>query len=353
MKIAKIYLPFLSLLILYGCTKDEVTSFSENENVHLNRVTTNTNLTDYFAVANRVDGTISVYDAKNTNRIDQIVLGGNNAAPTYITYSQERDLLYVADFNNPRVLVYDVSDFSAAGEWPAGLGAFHMWTNDHVDQLWVNNLMDKTTSVIDLNTGSTLQTINLPGNIGLPGDAVQHDVIISPDGNYAYVSIISPMGEDFVLQYSTGSFNLLNYTMVGGDPHLTVTQDFLYILSQDASTISEYTFEDLSPTGKEGAVPNAHGVTPGDRNDILVTNISDRKVAVYNTETESVDRVTDSGSTMGVAHNLAFNPKQNILALTLSGGNTVDFFRVSRKKITYLSSDVSGSNPFGLVYIER
>ena len=350
MKTSRLYFFLIGLLILGACSPEDTVSTKDSNEAFR---TSNSNLTDYFAVANRGAGTVSIYDAKNTNRMDDIVMSGSNAAPTYVTYSKERDVLYVADFNNPRVVAYNVSDFSEADDFQVGNGAFHMWIHDGIDQLWVNNLMDKTTSVVNLNTGMTMQTIQLPMAMELPMDAVQHDVIISPDGNYAYVSVLSTVGNNYVLQYSTGDFSLINYTIAGGDPHLTVTDDYLYILSQNDSTILEYNFTDLTPTGKGGMIPNAHGVTPGDMDDILVTNIPERKIAVYNSDTEVVDRVTDAGSTSGVAHNAAFNPRQNILALTLSGSNTVDFFRVTNKKITYLSSDVSGINPFGIVYVER
>ena len=350
MKTSKLYLLLFSLFVLGACSPEDTTSTPDSNEAFR---TSNTNLTDYFAVANRGAGTVSIYDARTTNRMDDLVMSGSNAAPTYVTYSKERDLLYVADFNNPRVVAYNMNDFSEAEEFQVGNGAFHMWTHDGIDQLWVNNLMDKTTSVVNLNSGMTMQTIQLPMGMELPMDAVQHDVIISPDGNYAYVSVLSSMGNNYVLQYSTSNFSLMNYTMVGGDPHLTVTSDHLYILSQNDSTILEYNFDNLTPTGKGGMIPNAHGVTPGDMDDILVTNIPERKIAVYNSDTQVVDRITDAGSTSGVAHNLAFNPRKNILVLTLSGSNTVDFFRVTNKKITYLSSDVSGMNPFGVVYVER
>ena len=349
MKTSKLYLVLFGLLILGACSREDLVSTDSNEAYR----TSNTNLTDYFAVANRMAGTVSIYNAKTVDHMEDIVMSGSNAAPTYVTYSKERDLLYVADFNNPRVVAYNVNDFSEADEFQVGNGAFHMWTHDGIDQLWVNNLMDKTTSVVSLNTGMTMETIHLPMDMNLPMDAVQHDVIISPDGSYAYVSVLSTMGDNYVLQYSTSDFSLINYTIAGGDPHLTVTDDYLYILSQNDSTILEYNFADLTPTGKGGIIPNAHGVTPGDRDDILVTNLPERKIAVYNSASEAVDRVTEAGSTAGVAHNLAFNPRQNILALTLSGSNTVDFFRVTNKKITYISSDVSGMNPFGIVYVER
>ena len=346
MKTFKIYVSLFLLFLISACSLEDVTDF-------LNSNSKNTSLTDYFAVANRGSGIVTIYNAKNTDKIDDIVLDGTNAAPTYVTYSKSRDVMYVADFNNPRVVAYNMADFSKIEEFSVGSGAFHMWNNDYTNQLWVNNLTDKTTSVVDLNSGETVATLNLPEGIGLPSDAVQHDVILSPTGKYAYVSIISTASDNYVLQYDTTSFNVLNATIVGGDPHLTVTAQHLYILSQNASSIVEYNFDDLTPTGKSGSIANAHGVTLGDDDDILVTNISERKLAVYNTDTERVDRVTDAGSTTGVAHNIAFNTRQNILALTLSGGTAVDFFRVSKNKITYLSSNESGTNPFGIVYMAR
>lgn len=339
----KIILSFLAIAALASCSDDENTGDLPPPVAK----------TDYFAVANRASGTVVIYNADTQVVAETITLEGDNASPTYVAYSKKRDLLYVADFANEEVSLYNAATFAKTGTFSTQMGSFHMWLNDTTDQLWVNNISAKTTSVLNLNDGSSLATLALPMGITLTEDAAQHDVIISPDGRFAYVSIFSQTGTNYVLQYNAASFELMNSVTVGGDPHLIVTDRFLYILSQDDSTISEYNFSDLSPTENIGSLMNVHGVTNGTENELFLTNISDRKVAQYNPMTQTSSFITDAGSTEGVAHNVAYNPDASVLALTLSGSNTVDFFTITPTGITFLSTVTSGDNPFGIVYMDR
>lgn len=330
-----------SLLMISSCKNDDNNTDPPPES------------TDYFAVANRNEGTVTIYDADTQGLVTTITISDANAAPTYVVFSRERDRLYVADFNNEKVSFYNTINFTKEGEYATGMGSFHMWLNDAVDQLWVNNITDKTTTVIDLNIGIIIATIDLPTSIEINTDTAQHDVTISPDGEFAYISVFSQLGLNYVLQYGTNSLSLIDSEVVGGDPHLLAGPVNLFVLSQDDSNIREFNYSDLTYTGNVGIFANAHGVTLGGSDNIFVSNISDRKVASYDIATQTILNITDAGSTAGAAHNLAYNPDNGILALTLSGSNTVDFFKVDSTGITFLSSVVSGDNPFGIVYIDR
>lgn len=178
-------------------------------------------------------------------------------------------------------------------------------------------------------------------------------MVISQNGAYAYVSVISKAGANYVLQYDTRNFELINYAEVGVDPHVAVTKRHLYVLPQADSSITEYDLASLSKTGKGGTLANVHGVTLGKNNNLFLTNISDKKVASYNIARQTVGSITDASDTDGVAHNIAYNPDKNILALTHSGGSNVDFFRARDRDISLLGTDESGANPFGIVYIDR
>ena len=349
----KLFFLFAIFAIIFSCTNNEEITTNSNEQELLQERHYYNKKTDYFAVANRGDGTVSIYNADKRIKKNTLTMPDENAAPTYVVYSRYRDLLYVADFNNKKVIVFEAENFSKINEFSTGSGSFHMWLNDYAGQLWVNNIVDKTTSVIDLNNGNTLVTLTLPQNLNLPSDAAQHDVILSPFGYFAYVSVFSKTGQNYVLQYNTFNFKLKKSIKVGGDPHLTATYRYLYILSQSDSSINEYKFYNLKPTGRSGTMPNVHGVTPGTNRNLFITDISGRKIGSYKIPTQTTKAITNVGSTKGVAHNLAYNPDKKILALTLSGSNTVDFFKANGKKIKYLSTDESGMNPFGITYIDR
>lgn len=337
----------IGTLLLSSCVR-----FDTLEDI-LHGGNSNDGKTDYFAVANRGDGTVTIYDADTQEQYTTITLEDENAAPTYVIYSTKRDRLYVADFNNAKINVYKGSDFSKVGEYPVGNGAFHMWLNNISNQLWVNNIVDKTTSVISLRNGRTLATLALPNNINFAEDAAQHDVTISPSGTFAYVSVFSQTGANYVLQYNARNFKLKNHVEVGGDPHLVSSHRFLYVLSQDDSSITEYRYANLRSTNRIGSLANVHGVTLGKDNNLFLTNIADKKVASYDIRSQNISATQDAPVADGVAHNISYNFDKEILALTRSGGSTVDFFKVVEGDIEYLSSDASGANPFGIFYIDR
>ena len=58
---------------------------------------------------------------------------------------------------------------------PAGRGVFHMWADYRGRQLWVNNDIDKTTTVIDPSTLEVLATVPTPADLVAMGGK-PHDV---------------------------------------------------------------------------------------------------------------------------------------------------------------------------------
>lgn len=309
---------------------------------------------DFFAVANRSSGTVSIIDASTQTLETLIELPVADAAPTYVVHSDKHNLLYISDYATSKVWVYDDESFEYVEDYPIESGGFHMWVNDRVDQLWVNNIISKTTTVIDTNNGEVLQTIPLGvTGIELPVDAAQHDVFIAPNGAFAYVSIISLTGQNYVLQYNTQNFELMNIVTTGLDSHLSGNVRNLFILSQADSTIREHRYQNLEATGKELEIANAHGVTPSGNNGFFVTNFSGREVISYNSANNSIINSSPTIATAGVAHNLAYGYDSEVLALTISGGNTVEFFSVSENsELASMSSLTTGSNPFGITYFK-
>jgi len=328
----------LITLLIFGCTDDDFIDPVEG----------------FFAIANRTSGTVSIYNSKSLDKTAEIVLPDEDAAPTYVVHSEEKQLLYISDFNTQKVWVYNTPELEFVNSFPIEAGGFHMWGSDRTDQLWVNNIVSKTTSVINTNSGETLATLPLEvDGIEFEEDAAQHDVIISSNGRFAYVSVFSQTGANYVIQYNTSNFKVMNIEEVGGDPHLSANRRNLFILSQDDANIKEYRFANLKPTGKMASIPNAHGVTPRGNRSLFITNISGRQIATYDVESGTTTSTVDASASAGVSHNVAFGKKGRTLASTNSGGTTVDFFKANRDgELTLLQTDESGGNPFGLVYFE-
>ena len=64
-----------------------------------------------------------------------------------------------------------------------------MWGSRRNKQLWVNNDIDKTITVIDMSFLSVITTIPMPADLVAAGGR-PHDVILEPNAPFAYVTMI-------------------------------------------------------------------------------------------------------------------------------------------------------------------
>ncbi|QKX03648.1 hypothetical protein HN014_01535 [Aquimarina sp. TRL1] len=305
---------------------------------------------EYFLVANRGSATVSVFNAKNTEFIKDITLPDPGAQPTYLAHSRRKSRIYVGDFINKKVVYYDSATFELEGEIDIEEGAFHMWLNDRVGQLWVNNIVSRTTSVIDLNTNTVIETLSLPVNEipELTENAVQHDVTISPSGVAAYVTILDGADKSYVVMYSTRTMKYLKHEEVGGDAHLLPVGYKLYVPAQNENKLTVFSRFNLS---KLGEVPfeSTHGVA-NSRRFIFTTGIGVNKIGVLDRYTNKV--VSEITTTYDIPHNLAVNRRGTILFLSHSGGTAtkVVFYRIKRNgQLEEISAHDSGTNPFGVL----
>ena len=352
----KLILGVLSLsLLYYSCQTEELSSENENQTEELSaeeqqKFSQYIGGFKYFLVANRGSGTVTVFDAKSTEFVKEITLPDSTAQPTYLAHSRRNNSFYVGDFANQKVVYYNARTFEKEGEIAIDEGAFHLWANDFVGQLWVNNIVSKTTSVIDLRSNTVINTLPLPtAEIPqLTENAVQHDVTISLNGRFAYVTILDGADLSYVVQYDTRTQKYIKHETVGGDAHLLATIRDLYVPSQNSSELT--VFDSRKLVKKDNIeFPSTHGVA-GSFKYVFTTGIADQKVGVINRFTNEV--VSSIESPFAVPHNVATNFRANILFLAHSGAqqNMVSFFDVSRKgEISLKSSYPSGLNPFGVL----
>jgi DNA-binding beta-propeller fold protein YncE len=176
-----------------------------------------------IVVANRASGSISVIDVETDSLVDNYALPGpNSAEPMYVVYSKFSDRVFVGDRANDQVVVFDAADFSVEGTLPAGEGVFHMWADTRGRQLWVNNDIDNTATVINTHTLDLIATVPMPADLVAAGGK-PHDVILDRAGRFAYVSMLGFAGpNDYVVQFSTRTFDEVNRAEVGKDPHLSL-----------------------------------------------------------------------------------------------------------------------------------
>ena len=308
---------------------------------------TTTSKTPYFVVANRNASSLSVFNA-NTLTLSKDVMLPSGAAPTYVTYSKEKDVLYTGDFTNEKLYVINPNNFSISNSISIGKGAFHMWVNDAVDQLWINNITDKTTSVINTTSLAVVKTISLPTDLGLTADAVQHDVALSNDGKYAFVSILDG-SKSYIVKYDTNDFSKMSAIEAGGDAHLfNVSNTKLFVLSQDAGTVSRIKISDMAVSNTIN-YEGAHGVwVNGDY--LYTADVPGKSLGVVNLNNNTV--IQDIATTLDKPHNIAVG--NGYLMVSHTSTDMVGFYSIANDgKITLKENKTAGANTFGVSYYER
>ena len=313
-------------------------------------------------VANRASGTISIIDVATDQVIETISLPGTNPAqPMYVNYSRRMDQFFVGDRANNQVVAFDADSFDVIGTIPAGNGVFHMWTNPNSKQLWVNNDIDNTITVIDVRTHSVIATIDLPADLVAQGGK-PHDVVLSSNNRYAYVSMVGIAGpNDYVLKYSTRHFAEQARAAVGKDPHLSVSNrpNELYVPTQNANQVRVLRQSDLSLITDIPASA-AHGAgMRGDGQIFYTTNISGGGIGgLITVDIQGQNANTVIGTTdtpFIIPHNIAVTSNGKKVYVTHSGGTAekVSIYTASKSNpIPVLVGDVTvGLNPFGLAYV--
>ncbi len=310
-------------------------------------------------VANRASGTISVIDVRSDTLIGtyNLPIGENPPEPMYVTYSNVSGYVFVGDRANNRVVVFDKDDFSVVATVSTGNGVFHMWSDSHDRQLWVNNDIDNTSTVIDPMTLEVIATVEMPAD--LVGDGYKpHDVILEPKGRFAYVTMLGGSGaNDYLIQFSTETFEEINRVPVGKDPHVSLTKknDLIYVPAQNSNVVSVFNRDTLEPVS-ELMIPGAHGagMTPSGKV-LYTTNLPGGGTnGLFAIETDTNTILGSSDTPFAVPHNIVVT-KNDKLFLTHSGANSdkVTVYAVSKDEPipTLIGELTVGLNPFGLAYV--
>lgn len=312
--------------------------------------------------ADRVEGVVSIIDSGTNTRVATLTLP-DNGEPMYVNHSQTYNVVFVGDRANDRVVAFDPDTRMYLGSVPAGAGVFHQWLNPTGDQLWVNNDIDLTTTVIDVSTGDTLATIDMPADLAaMPGSPKPHDVLVSPDEDAAFVTYLGFEGDnDYIVRFDATTFDETHRLAVGKDPHLSATgaNDVVYVPCQNTDEVLVLERDDLSLAAAID-LPGAHGVTvspDGDR--VYVTNLPGAGAeAIWVIDTSTNTLITSMGidaPMVGSPHNLAVNPAGDTLYLTHSGGTSTltTAWDLTSGTPTLDTNVTVGLNPFGLGAVSR
>jgi DNA-binding beta-propeller fold protein YncE len=309
-------------------------------------------------IADRASGTISVIDAGTDQLIGTYPLptGDNPPEPMYVSYVKGDNRVFVGDRANNRVVVFDADDYSVEGTIPAGAGVFHQWSDPRGRQLWVNNDIDNTATVIDPTTLLVLGTVPMPDDLVAAGYK-PHDVILDPKGRFAFVTLVGGVTNDWLIEFDTATFMEVDRAEVGLDPHVSLTQRnrLIYVPAQNSDVVTVLDRTTLEPTA-ELAVPGAHGAAMTHSGKVFyTTNLpgggADGLFAI-DTGTNTV--VGSADTPYPVPHNIVVT-KNDKLFLTHSGAtsNKVTIYDVTTAEpVPQLRGEVTvGLNPFGLAYV--
>lgn len=311
-------------------------------------------------VANRASGSISVISTKtDTATTFALPAGDFDPEPMYVFYSPIQRRVFVGDRANDRVVAFDAHSFDVDGMASAGAGVFHMWGSRATGELWVNNDIDNTTSVIDMRTLETVATIPTPADLVSMGGK-PHDVIVDPQGFYAYITVIGVAGPgDYLVQVDARSYEIVSTAMVGDDPHVSLStgKPNLYVPAQGSDVVSVLDRDSLASVA-EIPIPGAHGAGMSVNGRYFYTaNLPGGGTdALWVVDTASNTVVGDPvDSPYPVPHNIALTPNGRKLYLTHSGGTSdkVTIYEMAGRSPvpSYLGEVTVGLNPFGIAYV--
>lgn len=302
-------------------------------------------------VANRGSASISIIDAASNTLIGTTSMP-DNGEPMYVVHVPQAKAVFVGDRANDRVVAFDEDDHSVIGTVPAGEGVFHMWASPNGRQLWVNNDVDNTTTVISTASMQVKGTAQTPADLVAQGGK-PHDVFVDPDKKSAYVSVLGVAGSrDYVVRYNTNKYQETGRVAVGKDPHLFAddVNDLLYVPCQGSDSIfiidrSSFTLVD------KVALDNAHGIfMPQSGQYVYVADIAGSRLATFDSGSNSMVGAPVPAA-FPTAHNLSVNDGEDKLFVTHSGA-TADQLSIYNLNPTpsFSTSITVGTNPFGLAY---
>lgn len=313
-----------------------------------------------IVVANRASGTISVIDVRSEQVVATVDLpaGDNVPEPMYVVYSRRGNHVFVGDRANNRVVVFDADDYEVVTTIEAGAGVFHMWADELDRQLWVNNDIDNTATVIDPESLSVIATVDMPADLVADGYK-PHDVILGPAGGLAYVTMVggSDPDHDYLVQFRTDTFEEINRVTVGKDPHVSLTRRSpkLFVPAQSSdmvSVLNRFTLELI----EEIEVPGAHGAGMAPLGRVFyTTNLPGGGAdGLYAIDTRTNQVIGSADTPYAVPHNVVVTLTGKLF-LTHSGGTSdkVSIYKVTfRNPVPTLIGEVTvGLNPFGLAYV--
>lgn len=311
-----------------------------------------------IVVANRGTRNLTVIDV-GTDSVARTLPMPDNGEPMYVVYSPARNRFLVGDRANSRVVAFNARTFAVDGFVSACAGVFHMWADQAEQQLWVVCDSSNAVAVVDPVTLAQLRVLPMPEIDGRR----PHDVILDPNGAFAYVTLTKAGASSYVVKFDTSTFAELGRREVGIDAHLGLARGSrkVYVPTQGSGLVYVLDDASLADAAAPIAVPGAHGAGMARNGQTFyTTNLPGGGVGGLVAIDTSADAVigsvdTPPGAPIPVPHNIALTPNGRKLYVTHSGGAatavTVYELRGSSKVPVFTTTVAAGTNPFGLAYV--
>ncbi|MDY7094436.1 MAG: hypothetical protein SX243_15805 [Acidobacteriota bacterium] len=307
-----------------------------------------------IAVANRGGDTVTLIDVASERRLQIELEAGSE--PMYAQNPFFSDEIWIGDRGHDRVLVYDALRLRRIADIPVGEGVFHMWNNGALGQMWVVNDVDKTLSVIDLETKQVLATIPIPADLAT--DFQPHDITVTADAGI--VSLLGPgQTVGWLVKFSGHTFQEEARLQVGADPHLFFwgfADSELYVASQGAGEVLELDPETLQVTGQL-SIPGAHGIWADESETYLyVTDITsgDGIDSIYTIDVDSFQVVPGSPVDAPLAnpHNIMISIDNTKMFISHSSSTFTSIYDLDPGGLPVNGRIVeTGPVPFGVMLI--
>jgi len=327
--------------------------------------------TSYAVTANRGSGDISFLTADGATNFTVPLPASDSGSPEPMYVSHERDLVLVGDRASDSVVAFDpkdpTGDPAVVGDVCAGI--FHQWSND--DLLVVTCDVDRAVAVVDLDSMTVRGRIDLTRQGGLSIDATQrpHDIVITPGGEYIFVSILGDFDEsdDAILKINVAEGAVVDRLDLpaGTDPHLALSPrapGLLYSPQQNLGLVALYHQDDLGAAQAPLVLPHAHGVsTSPDGRFMYFTNINSGGVGAL--ETVRAASPTEDAAFAGPPVDAPGEGKPHNVAVTREGHVFVTHSGVTARLVSAYSTDGAsslptlvaqyevGTNPFGIAIV--
>ena len=330
----------------------------------------------YVLIPNRSDSTLTLVSTPSGEILKKITSEdtGFEFEPIYASSLAQYKMVAVSDRKNSQLMFFDNKTFKLLGTVPASEGMFHMWPTPEQKEVFAVADIDRVVDAIEINRfGNRVVYKHRIIDVGAETETGKpHDIMV--DKTHVYVTMLGIEGEDgvkedWVLKYNRQSLQLEGKLEFSFDIHLGLPKQSPYLLVPE-TTAGKLNFVDkksFTVVSEVDDLPGAHGIWwNSDASKVYLANFSSQgPESIYEVrqtsgvEEFSAEKVSTQALIDAKAHNITVDFANQVMFVTHSGPNVdgalnrnVSLFSVKGQP-TFIKTIESGSNPLGILLIER